>query len=261
MRSCHVLRVFTRGEAGGNHLGVINDCRDLDTGAMQAIAHDLGFSETTFVTWDPGEVPHVRIFTPEMELPFAGHPLVGTAWVMNMLGPTPTRALRCGVGEVSITVDGETVWVEAALNQPVRDSAESSIPARAGLPEPSSAKTVEMPLEYLILEYPDEETVHTLAPDFEVLGELFGTLTYTRSGERVRARFFAPDAGVPEDPATGSAAVALAARLAASGEPDGRITIYQGEETGFPSTIELAWSGDTVRFGGTVVRDELRVID
>ena len=260
-RPCHVLRVFTRGSDGGNHLGVINDRTGLDTDVMQAIAADLGFSETVFVDWRPPEPPFVRIFTPMMELQFAGHPLVGTAWVMNVLGPGLHESLRCGTGDVGVRMDGDVVWIEAALDQPVRDAAHMSVPSRAGLPPPVRSWLVDMPKEYLVLQYTDAATIATVAPAWEPLSEVFGTLVFARHGDAVRARFFAPDAGVPEDPATGSAAVALAAVLVDSGESAGKVSIDQGEEIGYPSRIELSWTAETASIGGTVVRDEVRILD
>ena len=80
-----VLRVFTAGREGGNHLGVVNDLVDLDDAAMQQIATDLGFTETVFVDWPEGSIPFARIFTPAEELPFAGHPLVGAAWCLTVI--------------------------------------------------------------------------------------------------------------------------------------------------------------------------------
>lgn len=260
-RPCHVLRVFTRGSDGGNHLGVVNDRTGLDTDAMQAIAADLGFSETVFVDWRPPEPPFVQIFTPTMELPFAGHPLVGTAWVMNVLGPGSHESLRCGIGDVGVRMDGEMVWIDATLDQPVRDAAQTSLPSRVGLPPPVRAWLVEMPKEYLVLQYPDAATVAAIAPAWEPLSEVFGTLVFARHEDVVRARFFAPDAGVPEDPATGSAAVALAAALVDAGESAGRVLIDQGEEIDCPSRIELSWTAETASIGGTVVRDEVRILD
>ncbi|MFQ5555123.1 MAG: PhzF family phenazine biosynthesis protein [Acidimicrobiia bacterium] len=260
-RSCHVLRVFTRGDAGGNHLGVVEDLAGLDTHAMQGIAARLGFSETTFVEAQGDGVPNVRIFTPNMELPFAGHPLVGTAWVLNVLGGGAHPTLRCGVGDVGVSVAGNTVWVDAALGQPVTNAASLALADRAGLDAPSRSWLVEMPKRYVVLEYADEASVTGAKPDFDVLSEVFGTLVFSRTEDAVRARFFAPDAGVPEDPATGSAAVALAAALVSAGESSGALSIDQGEETGFPSRIELEWTEESARIGGTVVRDEMRALD
>ena len=90
MRNCTVVRVFTVGDSGGNPLGVVTDSTGLDSSTMQQIAADLGFSETTFTEWAEGETPSLRIFTPAAEMPFAGHPLVGTAWVLNRIAPVTT---------------------------------------------------------------------------------------------------------------------------------------------------------------------------
>ena len=99
MRSCHVLRVFTRGDVGGNHLGVVNDASGLDTDAMQGVAADLGFSETVFLHDRGSDGPFVRIFTPAAEMQFAGHPLVGAAWMTSVRSrsfteSTPARSSR-----------------------------------------------------------------------------------------------------------------------------------------------------------------------
>ena len=138
VRPAHVVRVFTRGDVGGNLLGVVNDTVGLSDEQMQAIAADLGFSETTFVDWGDRDVPMVRIFTPLVEMEFAGHPMVGTAWVMNRLGPRPHNLLECAVGEVDVTMDGETVWIETALNQPVDSSPDLAVLDRNILELPAS---------------------------------------------------------------------------------------------------------------------------
>ncbi len=259
-RPCHVLRVFTRGEEGGNHLGVINDRTGLHSAEMQQIATDLGFSESVFVAWRPNEPPHVRIFTPTRELPFAGHPLVGTAWVMLKLGPGGIDTLRCEQCEVNIREEGDLMWIDAPMRSDAVTIADDGLGERLGL-EPVGSYQVEMPLAYRLITCADPEAVAGFAPDMEMLADHFGTYVYARSGDSVRARFFAPTDGVPEDPATGSAAVALATALASLGETAGRLTIEQGAEMGHPSRIELAWADGTASIGGTVVRDEVRLID
>jgi len=258
---CHVLRVFTRGEMGGNHLGVVTDLSGLDTDSMQLIATELGFSESTFVEIDTGETPFVRIFTPSMEIPFAGHPLVGTAWALDVLGSGVGDRLRCGIGEVGVRIADDLVWVDATLDQPVHDAGDTEVPGRAGLAEPEAAWLVEMPAPYLILRYLDAGAVAELQPEGESLGDVFGVLAFARDGSSVRSRFWAPGAGVVEDPATGSAAVALAAVLVDLGETVGTVDIDQGEEIGFPSRIRLSWTEDHASIGGTVVHDETRVLD
>lgn len=261
-RGCIVVRVFTRGDEGGNHLGVVNDIADLDAATMQSIAADLGFSETVFVDWEPRRPARVRIFTPADELPFAGHPLVGTGWVMNMIGPGDVDRLSCEIGEVGVRIEDEMVWVDVPMTATVTDSGSATeFVDRSGIKDATRVDTVELPLEYVLVELPSFEAVATLAPDMDVLAERFGTMAYARQTDQVRARFFAPRTAVPEDPATGSAAVALATLLATRGELNGRLTIAQGEEIGHPSRIALGWADGVVSIGGTVVRDESRMLD
>ena len=260
VRPAHVLRVFTRDDVGGNPLGVVNDTVGLSVDQMQAIAAELGFSETTFVDWGDRAVPMVRIFTPALEMEFAGHPLVGTAWVMNHLGPRPHDRLECAAGEVVISMDGDFTWIEAKLDQDVVPDPDPGILERAGLPAPERTWLVRMPKEYLLAEYPDSATITGLEPDMRVLREVFGTLCFARDETRGHSRFFAPVGGVAEDPATGSAAVALAAAMVDRGEPEGRLSIDQGAEIGTPSRIELSWTPAAARIGGTVVHDKIELV-
>jgi len=260
VRPAHVLRVFTRGDVGGNLLGVVNDIVGLSDDAMQDIAADLGFSETTFVDWGAREVPMVRIFTPAVELEFAGHPLVGTAWLMNTLGPRAHDRLECPVGNVDVAVDGDVASIEVALGQRVELDPDTAVLGRAGLPDPERAWLVHMPKPYLVARYDRSATITGLAPDMAALTELFGTLCFARDEHRAHSRFFAPAGGVPEDPATGSAAVALAAAMVASGELEGRLSVDQGAEIGTPSRIELSWTADSARIGGTVVHDRIELV-
>jgi trans-2,3-dihydro-3-hydroxyanthranilate isomerase len=260
-RSCTVVRVFTRGDTGGNHLGVIEDIAGLDRDAMQRIASDLGFSETIFIADGASDVPVVRIFTPGDELPFAGHPLVGAAWVLTVAGSSPARSLRCGIGEVRIRADGDLTWIEVPMiGEVAPDHAVAEFLAGAGIAATVSTDRVLLPYEYMIGELESAAAVAALDPSLDALAAAFGTLVYARDGNRVRARFFAPRTSVPEDPATGSAAVALATVLRSRGEATGHLTIHQGEEIGHPSAIELTWAGDTAAIGGTVRFDETRTV-
>jgi trans-2,3-dihydro-3-hydroxyanthranilate isomerase len=260
VRPAHVLRVFTRGDVGGNLLGVINDSIGLSTDQMQAIAAELGFSESTFVNWRQGETPVVRIFTPKVEMEFAGHPLVGTAWVMNFLGPRPHDKLECAAGMVEVRINGDTVWIDAALGQETETAPDGRIITNAGLPPPTRSWLVRMPKEYFVAEYPNSATITGLDPDMDALETQFGTLCFARDETRAHMRFFAPAGGVAEDPATGSAAVALARAMVASGEPFGRLSIDQGAEIGAPSRIELEWTAVTASIGGTVVHDRTELV-
>ncbi len=220
---------------------------------MQRIATKLGFSETVFIA--QSDVPTVRIFTPAMELLFAGHPLVGAAHHLFETGSPATR-IRCGIGEVKIRRDGEMVWVDAPMfhENAYRDGA--IFARRVGLRDPRSTWRVEMPLDYRVVELASADDVANAAPDVGAFGAADGLALFARSGRKVRMRFFIPVAGVPEDPATGSAAVALATRFAAGGELNGEASIDQGEEMGHPSRIELRWEGRVASIGGTVAVDE-----
>lgn len=252
-RACSVLRVFTRDGQGGNHLGVVADLDGLDTAAMQMIATNLGFSETVFI--EEGDPALVRIFTPGMEMPFAGHPLVGAAYHLMESGIEANRLL-CGIGEVMIRRDEDVVWVDAPMlhENAYRDGGTFS--RRVGIAKPRSTWRVEMPLDYRLVEVGSVDEVATAAPDTDYFGSAHGLVLFARDGTQVRMRFFFPEGGINEDPATGSAAVALATRLAAGGEPNGNATIYQGEEIGHPSLIQLQWEGRTASIGGTVAVDE-----
>lgn len=246
--------MFTRNGEGGNPLGVVPDTTGLDPAAMQGIANDLGFSETVFLDWRAGGIPHARIFTPAREMPFAGHPLVGAGWLLEAVGPGGPGRLMCEVGEVAVRQEGDLTWIDPPFGQPVEPCSLDV----AGWVSPVSAMTVSTPLPYHLFELASPEEVASAAPP-SIGGELY--LWAWEGPDSVKARFFAAGVGVAEDPATGSAAVALAARLAAGGMTEGRVTVHQGDELGAPSTIHLTWAGDRVSVGGTVVRDELRVLD
>jgi predicted PhzF superfamily epimerase YddE/YHI9 len=181
----HVLRVFVGdGGAGGNPLGVFLDGAQVAEGERQGIAADLGFSETVFVE-DP-EQGRLRIFTPKEELPFAGHPLVGTAWLLTSEGlEVPT--LRPPAGEVPVRVEGGVTFI-------------------SGRPEWAP------PYEHIELASPAEVEALAGPPNGQ---DLAGVWAWEdeRAGY-VRARVFPIRSGIDEDEATGAHAVRLAARLA-----------------------------------------------
>ena len=261
-RPCHVVRVFTRGDLGGNHLGVVTDLAGLTAESMQAIATDLAFSETIYVDFSgPAAAAEVRIFTPVAELPFAGHPLVGAAWILNNLGAGSTGTIVAEVGPVDYAVNGASVSVQC--NIPITtiepNIVEEAVVA-ARMPRPIATSLLGLPKKYLIAEYSSFDEVANLSPDFEALLDHFGLLCFARNGPLVKSRFFVPGEGIPEDPATGSAAVALAKEFMLRGEADGSLTVSQGDEIGHPSTIDLYWDVHGTTIGGTVVRDEVRLV-
>ncbi len=262
-RPCLVLRVFTRDGEGGNHLGVISDVIELDPATMQRIAADLGFSESIFIEWQEPDRAAVRIFTPTIEMPFAGHPLVGATWALHILGPGGVTTLSCLTGDVAIGMEGSTAFFERPVDPSLAEAVDLSGHAvDAGMPRPVAGWQVAMPRVYTLLEYPDAATVASLQPDMEALTAAEAeTLVFARSGGMIKARFFAPAAGVPEDPATGSAAVALAMSRMMEGEGRGTLTIDQGDEIGHPSRIHLSWWEATVRVAGECVHDETRLLE
>ena len=194
MPELHVLKVFVgEGGAGGNPLGVFLGGDEVPEHDLQGIAADLGFSETVFVE-DPAQ-GKLRIFTPGTELPFAGHPLVGTAWLLAREG-YEVRALRPPAGEVTVRsgdgmtfITGRPEWAPEFEEIELRSAAE--VEALPGPPE-------------------DHDLVGVWAWEDEEAG-------------RVRVRVFAPRVGVEEDEATGAHAVRLADRLGRG------ISIRQGE--------------------------------
>lgn len=254
-RHCYVLRVFTRDGSGGNSLGVVTDILGLDDDKMQRIATDLAFSETIFLSWFEGTMPKARIFTPRTEIPFAGHPLVGAAWVLINLGPIDPGAIECATGPVRIRQKDGLTWIDRPGSQPVRS-------VSADLPDLVAIDVAEvlMPIPYLMVQVGTADEVEAMTPSQAAgLGEVY-VWAWEQAGQTVRARFFAPDLGVIEDPATGSAAVALAARLMDQGRTSGALVIHQGQEVGHPSRIELVWDGDMTSIGGMVARDEVRFL-
>ena len=264
MRHCYVLRVFTRGDDGGNLLGVVTDVTGLADPVMQEIATDNGFSETVFIDWREPGMPSVRIFTPKMELPFAGHPLVGAAWVLCGLGPNAVHTMRCAVGEIPFRLDGDMAWVDTPMVRAVRSAPEAeAIAVAANLPEPIAAWWAEMPIPYLVMDLGSPVAVTFAAPDLDALTANHAgmCMLVADAGDHVVARFFAPEAGVLEDPATGSAAAALAAVRHHTGASTGSLIIHQGDGLGYPSTIEVSWDDRVVRLGGTVRRDRVTVIE
>ena len=194
MATLHVLRVFVgEGGAGGNPLGVFLSGKEVPEDRRQSVAADLGFSETVFV--DDPDRGELRIFTPTVELPFAGHPLVGTAWLLFREG-FEVALLRPPAGEVPVRTEGDTTYI-------------------------SGRSEWAPPFEHIQLGSPDEVHALTGPPDGH---DVAGVRAWEDDASgRVRARVFPVRYGIREDEATGAHAVRLAARLGR------RITIRQGE--------------------------------
>jgi trans-2,3-dihydro-3-hydroxyanthranilate isomerase len=248
-RTVRVVRVFTRDEVGGNLLGIHDGI--LADDEMQAVATALGYSETVFLGDAADGVTPVRIFTPGSELPFAGHPLVGTTW--HLTEPGDTVALRCGIGVVTgRRADGGDASIDVTSLPPVGE-----IDQPAGV---VGAWIAHMPLPYEIHQLSKPDAVAAYEPPDEPDHRLVWAPGDDGDADVIRARFFAFGVGVPEDPATGSAAVALAAVQRHLARTDGRVTIHQGSEMGCPSRIELRWTSDHTVVGGAVADDGARSV-
>lgn len=245
-RSVRVARVFTRDGAGGNPLGIHDGL--LGSHEMQTIAATLGYSETIFLGAVSESSRSVRIFTPTYEMPFAGHPLVGAAWHSAVVGSA--MAFECPIGRVNgRRIDADRAGIDVA-----------QLPAIEPVDPPigvTRAWIASMPLQYEMHCLADPEAVATCRPIDRPDHRYVFSIA---DGPLVRARFFAAGVGVDEDPATGSAAVALAAVLRHEGRSSGSLTIHQGAEMGRPSQIELAWTPTLTTISGSVVDDGSRTV-
>ena len=295
----HTLDVFTERTFGGNPLGVFPDAAHLPSDLMQRIAKEMNLSETVFL--GPPETPdgtaRVRIFTPGREVPFAGHPTVGSAIYLaarrrdgsDLSEDTIELVLEENVGPVPVEVRfvaGSPVFARftTALLPEHRPSPYSAaeLAAMIGLPErdiggvgpsggPLAPEMVSCGLEYFVIPVQTIDAVRRSRLDLSLwermLSEAWAHHVYVicmngeGEGVDVRVRMYAPGSGVPEDPATGSAAAALGGYLSkADGRPDGSMSwkVEQGIEIGRPSIIYVEadrTEGRTsaVRVGGSAV--------
>lgn len=271
--------VFTDAPLAGNQLAVFTDARDLDELTMQALALELGLSETVFVLPPrEGGTVRIRIFTPQNELLFAGHPCLGTAFVLGAPLQLGTIALETGNGIVPVELERDPSGriVFGRMTQPVPTVApyERADELLAALGVDSSLLPVEVydnGVRHAYVVLPSKEDVAVLNPDMNALMELdlVGALAAAGDGADWKVRMFSPLDGVGEDAATGSAAGPLACHLGRHGVvPWGdEIVVEQGTEIGRPSTLyaRASGSGDTiekVEVGGsavTVARGEFKV--
>jgi trans-2,3-dihydro-3-hydroxyanthranilate isomerase len=262
--------VFTTTRFGGNPLAVFPDAAGLTDAQMQAIAMEFNLSETTFVLppADPRNHARVRIFTPKTEMPFAGHPNVGTGYVLATLSDNPPEHYTfeeiAGLVRVHVQRDAAGVITGSRISAPrsltIDIGVETELVAAcAGLSAGDIATMAHDPLvasvgtPFVIAEVASLEALARAAPDLASfrrgarahpeLAERFNLLLYTRRGDtlaHLRTRMFAPLSGVPEDPATGSANAALAALLVSHAPGDNvdmHFEIEQGVEMGRPSLI------------------------
>lgn len=250
--------VFTSVPFGGNPLAVFFDAGDaLDTATMQRIAREMNLSETTFVSKpaNPTADARVRIFTPGQELPFAGHPTIGTAFVLDRLGrfASPDIAFEMGVGIVRVHNDGDLFWMTPPPVQPTAAVITARDVTRGlHLPEDACAHDAVIvgagKLSFLCMLLDAAPSVDAVAIDRGVLGAAAGAenaagdlLIFSYVNGRAYSRMFAhANSGIGEDPATGSSAAPLCAALNAYGELPSTangLTIAQGVKMGRPSEL------------------------
>lgn len=267
-----VYDVFTDTRFGGNQLAVFPDATGLPEDRLQAIAAEFNFSEVTFVypPADPAHSARVRIFTPTVEVPFAGHPTIGTAIALAGLGRGADLVLELGVGPIPCKVGPHgaefttPVPLQIIAHPPV-----SLIAAALGLPESAIVTTTHAPVQaslglaFVLVELDARATLARAAPVVEVLkkaaeaypaGLDFAIFCYVRDGEKVDARMFAPLDNMPEDPATGSASATLAALLASLPGGPQRLAITQGQDMGRLSQIAVSVGPDGVTVRGQAVK-------
>lgn len=252
--------VFTDQRFGGNPLAVFPEAQGLSDSDMQKLAREFNYSETTFVLppSDPANTARVRIFSPAYEMPFAGHPNVGTGFVLAREGRARDGMLRFEeiAGLVEVRVDGAVTTIAAP--QPLSTGETlpvATVAACAGIDAADVVTAAHEPVQasvgtaFFIAEVTGAALTRA-APSlagFQAakaarphLGDRLALHLYAKDGARIRARMFVPLGGVPEDPATGSANVALGALLLSlSGEAERAFEIVQGVEMGRPSLLHV----------------------
>ena len=249
--------VFTDTRFGGNPLAVFTDARGMSDADMQALAREFNLSETTFVLppEDPTNTAKVRIFTPANELPFAGHPNVGTGYVLARMGRATNGVLRfeelAGLVEVKIEGEGATIAAPqplslgATLPKAVVATCVALAPEDIVQDAPQVASVgnpfllAEVRPEALARAKPNIAAFDQAVQDWPGLKGRLAIHLYAPAADVIRTRMFAPHFGVIEDPATGSAAVALAAYLLSldEGAETGAYELIQGVEMGRPSRL------------------------
>jgi len=264
-----VADVFTDVALTGNQVAVFTDARDLPDDVLQPLARELNLSETVYV-YPPaaGGTIRIRIFTPANELPFAGHPTLGTAFVIGQPLQLETIVIETGSGPVPVRLEREgPKIVFGRMEQPIPSIEPfDEAPLLAALGIERSELPVELydnGMRHVYVALGSEDEVVALEPDMNALARLgspLGVNCFAGSGATWKNRMFAPSSGVPEDPATGSAAGPLALHLARHGRIGwgDEISISQGAEIKRPSTLFARAVGSSdeverIEVGGSAV--------
>jgi trans-2,3-dihydro-3-hydroxyanthranilate isomerase len=274
-----IADVFTDTPLAGNGLAVFTDARELPEERLQPLARELNLSETVFVYPAEGEGhARIRIFTPAVEVPFAGHPTLGTAFVLA--GPLQLAEIRLetGAGIIPVRLERKGARIVFGLMTQPTPTVEP-YPDDADLLSALGVSESELPVEvydnglrHVFVTLGSESEVAALQPDMNALSglnDVLGVNCIAGEGARWKTRMFAPGGGVPEDPATGSAAGPLACHVVRHGLVDSgtEIRISQGAEIRRPSTLHARAQAsaeriERVEVGGAAVvvaRGEFRL--
>jgi trans-2,3-dihydro-3-hydroxyanthranilate isomerase len=272
-----IADVFTDRPLSGNQLAVFTDARAIPEELLQPLAKEMGFSETVFVLPpEAGGHARIRIFTPAAELPFAGHPVLGTAFALAAPLQLVEIRLETGAGIVPITLEREGARISfGRMQQPIPEhelfGAAEQLQELLGVRSQLPVELYHLGPGHVYLELGSEQEVAALEPDFGALARLTesGVNCFAGTGLQWKNRMFAPASGVAEDPATGSAAGPLAIHLARHGRIGfgEEIEISQGAEIGRPSKLYARADGsaeriERVEVGGSAVivaRGEFRL--
>lgn len=264
-----VCDVFTDRPLEGNQLAVFTEASSLATDQMQALAREMNFSESAFLQRPSGDAhARLRIFTPAQEVPFAGHPVLGTAFVVGRSVHLDELRFETGRGIVAVRLERDGVSPRFGwMDQPLPSVEPCPEPERllAALGVERSESPIEIydnGIRHAYVELASREAVARLVPDFAALSRLplLGVSTFAGEGTSQKTRMFAPAAGVMEDPATGSAAGPLALHLARHGKIafGDEIRIEQGAELRRPSVLYARVNGsrervESIQVGGSAV--------
>ena len=256
MTAFRVYDVFTDKAFGGNPLAVFPDAQTIPDEKLQKIAREFNFSETTFVypPDDPANTAKVRIFTPTMEIDFAGHPTVGTAIALRDLGHVGPMVLELGVGPIPCDVTEATASFTTSAALEITATPDPDLVAGAlGISTGQISQEIHAPIQatlglhFVLVELKTRADLKACNPVIDCFragakrypaGLDFAIFAYVRTGERLDARMFAPLDNITEDPATGSACATITALLSkVAGQPL-RFDIHQGDDMGRPSEIK-----------------------
>lgn len=272
-----VCDVFTSEPLAGNQVAVFTDAREIPEDQLQRLAKELNLAETTFV-YPPQAGGHVymRIFTPAVELPFAGHPTLGTAFVLAAPLQLVEIKIETGRGTIRVQLEREGARIVfGRMAQPLPSvtlfARAAELLAELGVESQLPVEVYDNGVPHIFVALGSEDEVAALRPDSQQLSEFgaVGINCFAGDGLRWKTRMFGPGLGIPEDPATGSAAGPLALHLARHGRIafGDEIEIVQGVEIGRRSTLFARVEGsadavERIEVGGSTVvvaRGEFRL--